>query len=373
VVEQLHTHPPPRARPVADAPVDALLGRADELARRWAIALILARPLDAISDVPLEELAHEAPALCAQLVRAMQSDIELERLTAQGAPSPREHSAAAPRLAAICGARDPAAVVQAVEALRGVLWEALLDHLNEPSARLLADVSDRLAHVCAAALAAAVDLELAPCARAPGPHAEIAISGPDATARDSGGAAPAGGPAVIVDERAHVAIKIRDERSEQGPAAWIRSLGAQLERFKRDRLPFAVLLIELVDSEGLRLHEHPEELSRVSARVEQVLALEPGSWPGSLTRERPGRWWLLAPEADRAGARELAERIARAVASHRSDRQARIEVAIGTAVCPTDGQEAAALAAHADVGLYAARAAVRAPAGRPAAPVDESA
>ncbi len=373
MVDQLHTRPSPRARPVADAPIDALLGRADELARRWAIALILARPLDGISDVPLEELAREAPALCAQAVRAIQSDAELERLTGQAAASSREDSTATLRLAAICGARDPAAVVEAVEALRGVLWEALLDHLNEPPARLLADVSDRLAHVCAAALAAAVDAADAPGIRTPAPHAEIAISGPDATARDLGSAAPFRGPAVIVDERAPVAIKIRDERSEEGPGAWIRSVGAQLERFKRDRLPFAVLLIELLDIERLRLHEHPEELSRRTARVEQVLALEPGAWSASLTRERPGRWWLLAPEADRAGARELAERIAHTVASRGSDRQARIEVAIGTAVCPGDGQDAAALAAHADVGLYAARAAVRAPARRPAAPVDESA
>jgi hypothetical protein len=41
-------------------------------------------------------------------------------------------------------------------------------------------------------------------------------------------------------------------------------------------------------------------------------------------------------------------------------------------VCPDDGREAAALAAYADVGLYAARSAVRASALRPATPVDES-
>ena len=36
---------------------------------------------------------------------------------------------------------------------------------------------------------------------------------------------------------------------------------------------------------------------------------------GSLTRESPGRYWLLAPKTDRAGARGLAERLAQAVAS----------------------------------------------------------
>jgi predicted signal transduction protein with EAL and GGDEF domain len=46
-------------------------------------------------------------------------------------------------------------------------------------------------------------------------------------------------------------------------------------------------------------------------------------------------------------------------------------VAVGTAVCPQDGREAAALAAHADIGLLAARAAGRASAARPIALVED--
>ncbi len=437
MIDDLRTHPPPRARAVADLPGDAVLARAEELARRWAIALILARPLEGIGDVPLEDLAREAPSLCAQVVRAVQSDVELGRLTGRGAPSGREDSAPARRLAAICGARDTAAVVEAVEALRGVLWEALLDQLSRPifdrsSARLLGDVSDRLAYVCAAVLAAAVDAVLAPGARAPLHEAEVAVGVPEPTVRDFARVPPPGRQAVIVDERASAAqraarapedaptpatgrsperplswdesppvlprasrrperplswdesspippgaraaeIEIRDERVEEGPAAWIGSIGAQLERFKRDRLPFAVLLVELVDIERLRREELPEVLSRLAGHVERALADALGAWSGSLTRERPGRCWLLVPETDRAGARELAVRLARAVASCASHRGVPLEVAIGTAVCPEDGREAAALAAHADVGLYASRSAVRAWAGQPTTPVDESA
>jgi GGDEF domain-containing protein len=401
VVDDLRTHQPPRARPVGDLPVDAVLACADELARRWAIALILARPLDRIGDLPVEELAREAPSLCAQAVRALQSDVELDRLTGQGAPSGRGDSAPSRRLAAIAGARNPAAAVEAVEALRGVLWEALLDQLNEPSARQVGDLSDRLAYVCAAALAAAVDAALAPGAHASfdDAQAEIRISEP--TARDLARAPQRGRQAVIVDEREcvpvasparkrapswdaslpvpppaaqAVEVEIRDERSEEGPAAWIRSIGGQLERFERDRLPFVVLLVELVDIERLRRDERPEELSALGARVEQALASQLRARPGSLTRERPGRWWLLMAETDRAGARERAERLTRAVASCASDRRAPLEVAVGMAVCPADGREAAALAAHADAGLYAVRSVVRASAGRPAAtPVDEPA
>jgi len=47
------------------------------------------------------------------------------------------------------------------------------------------------------------------------------------------------------------------------------------------------------------------------------------------------------------------------VASGASHRGVPLAVTIGSAVCPDDGTDAAALAARADVGLYAARAAGR--------------
>jgi hypothetical protein len=147
--------PARRARAVAGAPVDALLARADELARRWAIALILALPLERIGEFPLESFARQAPLLCAHVVRALQSDVALERIASRAngehEPSP------APRLAEVTGARDGKGAVEAVEALRGVLWEALLDELrwarfDQSPAREVADLADRLAYVCSSAL-----------------------------------------------------------------------------------------------------------------------------------------------------------------------------------------------------------------------------
>jgi hypothetical protein len=409
-----------------------VLARAEELARRWASALILARPLEAIGQLPLQELARDAPLLCAQVLRAVQSDVELERLSGRGAPSGHEQSAAARRLAAITGARDPAELVDAVEALRGVLWEALIDQLTEPSARQVGDIADRLAYVCSVALVTALETTAPPAAARTGdaPAAPAAVEAAAPARQEHARAPTPAGEAVIVDERvpresaaagspperpatgaprerplswdesppilpraSHVRlgslswdeppatapgapqaeIEIRDERGEEGPAAWVGSIGAQLERFERDALPFAVLLVELVDIERLRRRESPEELLRLAGQMEHTLAAELGASPGSLTRERPGRCWLLAAEADRAGAERLAERLVRAVAAGASHRGTPVAVAIGTAVCPEDGTEAATLAAHADVGLYAARAAVRAPAARRATPVDESA
>jgi GGDEF domain-containing protein len=82
---------------------------------------------------------------------------------------------------------------------------------------------------------------------------------------------------------------------------------------------------------------------------------------------------VLAPKADRSDADKLAERLARAVRFSVAHRGSSLEVAIGTAVCPEDGREAAVLAAHADVGLYAARSVARAATGSPAASVDRPA
>src|ERR1039458_3804791 len=159
----------PRARAVADAPLDALVADADHLARRWAIALINMRPLERIGEIPLEAFALEAPPLCALAVRSLGSDAELERMTGRGSLGGREDSMSARTLRALAGAHDDPAAVEAVEALRGVLWEALLGELHWPiadrsPARLVADLSDRLAYVCASLLAASLARD--PAARA---------------------------------------------------------------------------------------------------------------------------------------------------------------------------------------------------------------
>jgi hypothetical protein len=119
-----------------------------------------------MAEVPLQNLARDAPALCAQVVRALESDAELERLAAGGQGGASERSTEHSGLAALAGAPDAGAAVADVEALRGILWEALLEALrrdasgwapasfDSASARLLADLSDRLAYVCATVLAA---------------------------------------------------------------------------------------------------------------------------------------------------------------------------------------------------------------------------
>ncbi|HEX3520183.1 MAG TPA: hypothetical protein VHT29_14210 [Solirubrobacteraceae bacterium] len=400
------------------------------MAQSWAVALVLARPLEGIGMVPLEEIAAAGPLVCSQFVRALVSDVELDRLTGGGAPTGREQSAPARRLAAIVGAGSAATHVEAVEALRGVLWEALLEHLHWPgaqpaTARRLGEMSDRLAHVCSCALSAGLSAESpSVVAEEPG-RQEPAVSDSEVAPseqRESRGRTGA----VIIDEReerqvetsapaAHDApaahevqaprrasvrapaaaerswsderplswdesppvppmtrggeIEIRDERHEEGPAAWIGSIGRQLERHREDGMPFVVLLVEPLELDALRRSLAPHALDELVGSLQEALVAQ---WPGSVTSQRQGRYWLLADDAERLGARRLSERLQQGLAATVRHRGTPLQLAVGVASCPDDGVQAAALAAHADVDLYAARSAARTNPGRTREPLDRT-
>lgn len=150
-------------------------------------------------------------------------------------------------------------------------------------------------------------------------------------------------------------IEIRDALGEEGSAAWISSVGRMLARHHEDYLPFAVLLIEIVDVAHLERSETPHDLHGIVAQVESALGRGMRA-TDELSRETLGRYWLLAPDTNGTGARMLAERLARLVRGSATHRDVPMEVAIGISVCPDDGADAPALAAHADLGVYSARA-----------------
>ncbi len=299
---------------------------------------------------------------------------------------------------------------RAAQALSEALWEALHEELIDPRGQRVAELSARLADVSlAVASLARVEDEAPSTHEAPSTPRAPSISGDGETGRAPTPKPPAGPAeqesaatramreesrggssilesptaqehpavqerqpalrppsiAVLIDELAPEAeqgIEIRDERADRAETAWIVSIGRRLERYERDGAPFAVLLIELVDIERLRHAELPGEVARLTGLLETALSgeLRPAD---SLTRESPGRYWLLAPETDPSSAQSLAESLAEAVRHAASHRGTPLQVSVGIAVCPMDGTQATALAAHADVALYAARAA-----GRPVAP-----
>ncbi len=167
--------------------------------------------------------------------------------------------------------------------------------------------------------------------------------------------APAPSSSTSSTARAEAEIEIRDVRRDEGPSAWISSVGRMLSRYGQDGLPFAVLLVEIVDVAHLERSETPHDLHGIVAQVESALGRGMRS-TDELSRETLGRYWMLAPETNGTGARMLAERLARLVRGSATHRGVPMEVAIGIAVCPDDGTEAPALAARADLGVYSARA-----------------
>lgn len=285
---------------------------------------------------------------------------------------------------------------RAAHTLSETLWEELHEELASPEdGERIAELSRRLADTAAtvALLAGGRERKETHGPHVPAQRAAPKRSAPSEPALASPGPRPM---ATLVDELAPeddrrrgspAEIKVRDRRGtesdhaiesqarhvreggvesesekEEAPTPWVASIARRVERYERDREPFAVLVLELVDIERLRHAELPGVLARLTGLVEAALAseLRPAD---SLMRESPGRYWLLAPETDPEGARALAGRLADAVGGAASHRGEPLQIAAGIAACPSDGLAAGTLAAHADIGLYAARAA-----GRPLAP-----
>ena len=176
------------ARPVADAPVEQLLARSQELARRWAVSLLSARPLAEMSAVPLDDLARDAPALCARVAGALRSDAELEQLLESE-----------PAQLVGRGADAPVAVND-VEALRSVVWHGALAALDDPPSTQVADLADRLAFVCASLLTSALDRHR-PASVGDAPLADgSATPGREHILYRSTQLSPSGRGAVLIDE-----------------------------------------------------------------------------------------------------------------------------------------------------------------------------
>jgi GGDEF domain-containing protein len=303
-----------------------------------------------------------------------------------------------------------ARAARAAQQLCDVLWEALHEELRHPNAERITQLSERLAEVSStvAMLAAAAPHAAAPDTPAverrtppvpsgpepsppeppqsdPRPTPDLRLAPhppatPEPPQRGERRAAPEPPVALqpiptragdytftkLVDEHdtpspiepvepPAAEIEIRDVRREEGPSAWVSSVGALLARHAEDGLPFAVLLVEIVDVARLERSETPHDLHGLVAQVESAIGCGMRA-SDQLSRETLGRYWLVAPETNGTGARMLAERLARLVRTSASHRGVPLEVAIGIAVCPDDGTEAPALAARADLGVYSARA-----------------
>src|SRR5579884_1356189 len=149
------------ARPVADAPIDELLARTDDLAKGWLLALLEETPLEDASRVLASGLAEDGPRLCGAVLRALSDDVDLDRLGPGGVLEP---------LAASCGGfggqAGGEAALRAVDALHGVLWGALRAELRDPHPDLVADLTARLTATIELVRAAAIRRAAQPAAGA---------------------------------------------------------------------------------------------------------------------------------------------------------------------------------------------------------------
>jgi diguanylate cyclase (GGDEF)-like protein len=156
-------------------------------------------------------------------------------------------------------------------------------------------------------------------------------------------------------------LSLRDTRSRAGrfergdAASWVAAIERRLERYQRDSVEFAALLIETDGIERLLVAETGREVAIAIEAVERAISeeLRPAD---TLVRESLGRYWLLAPDTDAPGARLLADRVAEVVSQRASHRGAPLTVSIGVVVCPEDGTDSAQLAEEAEERLFAARA-----------------
>jgi GGDEF domain-containing protein len=318
-------------RAVADAPA----GDPSVVAKAWLVALIEAAPLRSAALVPASSLAAEGPALCAAVLDALGSEAALERLRPGG-----DRSQLAARAAQLAGADGAAGAVAAVEALRAATWDAL----GSDDAQL----AIRLAHVCATVLETAVAETTAQVAAAPvAAAAEPPLTVPELD--------PLPGPRLVPDPEPEVVI--HDARSDgEVVEPWRAPIERRLERQLQDGRPFSVLTMEVDDLERLLASATGREVVGAIEAAERAICneLRPADM---LVRERLGRYWLTAPETDLATGRALGQRLADAVAAAAFHHGAPLALSIGLAVAPDDAIDAEMLAAHADEGLFAARAA----------------
>jgi len=350
---------PARApRPVADAPLEAL-ANADELAKGWLLTLIADAPLQQAAAVPAAELARDAPPLCAAMTASLASNDALDRLRADGDLAPL-----AARAGRVAGAVDPAGTAGALAALRGVLWNGIADGLRAPDPELVAALAARLGLVCdvvaAAALASApVAAPVTAPAEDEAPHLAAvpddapapAPAPPPVAAPEQ--QAPSRGPSVPADVFPTVtASPPLEDRHEP----WATAVVRRVERLLVSGSPVAVLAVDIDGAEVLLASDLHGEARSALDRVERALRdeLRPGD---AAVRERDGRLWIVGGGTKLEGARALGRRLANAAASAATVAGAPLRASVGIAISPDDGTDAASLVAHADEGVFAARAA----------------
>ena len=330
-----------RARPVADAPVDELLARTEQLAKGWLLALLERVALQDAAAILAGGLASDGPRICAAALRAIADDRDLRRLEPGGVLESLVSGAGG-----FGGESTPAAALQAVEALHGVLWSALRSEMRDPEPDLVYDVAARLDAVCELIRMAAVSRPAA------APAVPAAPAAPSAPAPSPEFSPPASTPP---EPSSRAPLRVVDPTPHPGRsgALWVAALDDEVTRSRRSGSPLSLLLVELVDGERIAESELGPEAAfgRFAQAVRSVLRRQ-----DLLASEDQTRVWVIARDTARPGARALADRIAAAVAEVEPVRGAPLGASVGLAVLSEDAHDCPGLLQAAEEAMFTAAA-----------------
>jgi GGDEF domain-containing protein len=370
-----------RARPVADAPIDALLDRAEDLTKGWLLALLERAPLYDAPRILAADLTREGPRVCAAILRALADETDHRRLEPGGALAPL-----AARVGELAGATGAATTSLAVDALHGVVWAALRAELRDPDPDLISELAERLSQVTELMRVAALTYGEAPGpGPGPGPGAapSPALTAVEAPVEPAAEASPPPEPAAAQTpppERAATQTRpparAAPETSPIEPASgktspppwmwgateaaapvpealWVEALEEEIQR--TGDAPLSLLLAELEDAELV-----------VTVETEAGAAGTFGAFARAvrgvvrrqdiLVCETESRAWIIARDTARAGAQALGSRIASAVRAGEPWRGAPLAASVGVSVLGEDGRTPAELIEAAEEARFAAAA-----------------
>lgn len=371
-----------RARPVADAPIDALLPRSEDLAKGWLLALLEQAPLDDAPAILATELTRDGPRVCDAVLRAIADDTDLRRLEPGGALVPL-----AGRVGDLAGVTAPAAVSRAVDALVGVVWAAVRDELRGADADLVVELTERLALIGELVRSAALERSapaplspvpspVSPVPPAPAPQpSPVAPPPPVATTRPaSPPPAPREPPPPAAASRRSAPPRAEARPRTEAPppaqrswpglsdpptldpsrALWVGALEDEIARSPGATL--SLLLAELEDADRVSAVEGRAEaravFNRFAGAVRSAVRRQ-----DILVSESDARAWIIARDTGFGDARALGERIASAVRSTEPWRGAPLAASVGVAVFGEDGRTSEELIDAAEEARLAAQAA----------------
>ena len=336
---------PPRRRParaVADAPINQLLARLDELTKGWLLALLEHASLDDAPGILAADLPRDGPRVCEAVVRALGDDADLRRIEPDG-----QLELLVARTGELSGATTPEASIGAVDTLEAVIWSAIRSELRDDDPDLLAEISERLSRIVGLVRSAVLRgaTSGAP-ASPPGTHLRPLPKPPQPPRAPDPGAPE---PTARRPEPPEPETLTGDEQ------VWIGVLDRELTRAQRSGSPLSLLLLELEEAERLLAVEPPTEAAATFGRFAQTVR-------GVMRRqdilacESDARAWIIARDTARAGAQALAARTAGSVRMAQAWRGAPLTVSIGVAVLGEDGSDSEELIDSAEQSRLAAAA-----------------